>query len=325
MLAALMMTAVLSALPPQDGQAAGTRTPPDPAAAVRLEDVVVDARRLEDAAREFVDEVANPVGRRGLARWHRGVCVGVANLRPELAQQLIDRVSDVARGIGLTSHEPPCHPSILIMATSDADAFTERFIAMRPALFQPGGSGMNQGPAALERFRSSDQVVRWWSVSQPTDSDTGVSAVRMPGQCNLNCIGAGSAVQYAPNTAVRGTARLSSQYRQDLKRTFVIVDVDRLGGVTLTQLADYIAMVALAQIDPDADTSRFETVLNLFDDPAGVQGLSGWDQAYLEGLYGASWYRISQNSQVHAVSDNIAREYRQDRAAEDRDEGGDGR
>ncbi|MFA4893817.1 hypothetical protein [Brevundimonas sp.] len=315
MIAALMLAAALT-LPQQERAA----PPPDPDAAVRLEDVVVDSRRLEDAAREFVDEVSNPVGRRGLARWHRGVCVGVANLQPELAQPLIDRVSDVARGIGLTSHEPPCHPTILIVATTDADDFTEKFIAMRPALFRPGGSGMNQGPAALERFRTSDQVVRWWSVSQPTDSDTGQSAVRMPGQCNLNCTGTGSAIQYAPNTPVRGTARLSSQYRQDLKRTFVIVDVDRLGEVTLDQLGDYIAMVALAQIDPDADTSRFETVLNLFEDPSRVRGLSGWDQAYLNGLYGASWYRINQNSQVHAVSDTIAREYRQDRASEDLDD-----
>jgi len=298
------MVAAALALP-QDQTA-----PPAPDPVLRLEDVVVDARRLEDAAREFVDEVAHPVRRRGMARWHRGVCVGVANLRAETARYLIERVSDVARGIGLTSSEPPCQPTILIVATTDANAFTQQFIAMRPALFRPGGSGMDQGGAALERFRSTNAAVRWWNISQPTDSDTGRPAVRMPGQCSHTCTGVGSAAQYAPQTDIRGAARLSSQYRQDLKRTFVIVDVDRLGEVTLDQLSNYIAMVALAQIDPNADTSRFETILNLFDEPASVTGLSGWDQAYLEGLYGASWYRISQSSQVRAISGNIAREYR---------------
>lgn len=313
MLAALLVAAALAL--PQDPPVPPTADPgPDPV--FRLEEVVVDARRLEDAAREFVDEVADPVNRRGMARWHRGVCVGAANLGPEMAQYLVDRVSDVARGVGLTSSEPPCDPTILIIATTDANTFTEQFIAMRPALFRPGGSGMDQGRAALERFRTTDRPVRWWNVSQPTDADTGQSAVRLPGQCNGSCTGAGSADQYAPNTQVRGAARLSSQYRQDLKRTFVIVDVDRLGDVTLEQLGDYIAMVALAQIDPDADTSRFETILNLFDEPSGVTGLSGWDQAYLEGLYGASWYRINQGSQVRAISDNIAREYRGARASE---------
>lgn len=300
MFAALMVAATLAL--PQDQTAPPAPVPgSDPI--VRLEDVVVDARRLEDAAREFVDEVADPVRRRGMARWHRGVCVGVANLQPETAQYLIDRVSDVARGIGLASSEPPCHPTILIVATTDADAFTEQFIAMRPRLFRPGGSGMDQGGAALERFRTSDAPVRWWNVSQPTDADTGEAAVRMPGNP-------------APFTRVRGPSRLTSPYRQDLKRTFVIVDVDRLGEVNLGQLGDYIAMVALAQIDPEADTSRFETVLNVFETPSSVPGLSGWDQAYLDGLYGASWYRINQNSQVRAISDNIAREYRGARAAE---------
>lgn len=309
MLTTLMVAAAL-VLP----QTPAPRATVDPDPYIRLEDVVVDARRLEDAAEEFVNEVAAPVRRRGMARWHRGVCVGVANLQPEIAQYLVDRVSDVARELGLTAGQPSCTPTILIIATTDADAFAEDFVAMRPVLFRPGGSGMDRGGAALDRFMNSGQVVRWWNVSQPTDSDTGQSVVRMPGQCNLSCSpmsgGSSSVFEFAPNTPVRSVSRLSAQYRQDLKRTFVIVDVDRLGDVTLAQLSDYIAMVALAQIDPDADTRRFDTILNLFDDPTAVAGLSGWDTAYLEGLYGATWARISQNSQVHAISDNIAREYR---------------
>lgn len=313
MLAALMVAATLAL--PQDRTAPPA---PDPVSdpVVRLEDVVVDARRLEEAAEEFVDAVADPVGRRGLARWHVGVCVGVANLEGETAQYVADRVSDVARELGLRAHEPPCHPSILIVATTDGAAFAEQFVAMRPVLFRPGGSGMNQGPAALERFRTSDRVVRWWSVSQPTDADTGLSVVRMPGQCNRTCTGDGSAVDYAPNTSVRSVSRMSSQYRQDLKRTFVIVDVDRLGDVTLAQLADYIAMVTLAQIDPDADTGRFETILNLFDQPGAAPGLTSWDRAYLHGLYETEWFRVSQNSQVRVISDTIANEYRGAQPAE---------
>lgn len=311
MLVALIVAATL-ALPQDRTPAPAPSTDP----VIRLEEVVVDARRLEDAAEEFVDAVADPVGRRGLARWHVGICVGVANLEGEAAQYLADRVSDVARGVGLRSHEPPCHPSILIVATTDGAAFAEQLVAMRPVLFRPGGSGMNQGPAALERFKTSDEVVRWWSVSQPTDVDTGLSAVRMPGQCNRTCVGVGSAVDYAPNTSVRSASRLSAQYRQDLKRTFVIVDVDRMGEVTLEQLGDYIAMVTLAQIDPDADTGRFESILNLFDEPDAVEGLTGWDRAYLEGLYESEWYRVSQNSQVRAISTTISNEYRDGQPAE---------
>lgn len=283
---------------------------------IRLEDVVVDARRLEDAAEDYVDLVAAPARRRGLARWREGVCVGVANLEPALAQQLADQVSDVARGLGLRAHEPPCHPSVLIVATVDAASFARDFVAQRPILFRVGGSGMDRGPAALEAFMSEDRAVRWWHVSVPTDSETGLAVVRLPG--HITGPGAAppgeSTVQdYAPVTAVDAPSRLSTQYVDVLKRVFVIVDVDRLNGATMEQLGAYVAMVSMAQVDPEADTRAFDTILNLFHDPAAApSGLSGWDQAYLEGLYdaGSESRRINQRSQVQAVADAIAAAYR---------------
>ncbi|HYD28274.1 hypothetical protein [Brevundimonas sp.] len=290
--------------------------PPAPVPAddpVRLEDVVVDARRLEAAAEEYVDLVAAPAGRRGLARWHDGVCVGVANLENGVSQQLADQVSDVARGLGLRAHEPPCHPSVLIIATTDAARFAEDFVAVRPVLFRVGSPGMDRGKAALRDFTTEERPVRWWHVSLPIDSQTGMPVIRMPGEVNGDGVGPGAAMDYAPITNVNSPSRLSSQYVDVLKRVFIIVDVDRLNGATAQQLGAYLAMVALAQVDPDADTSQFDTILNLFDDPAAAPpGLSGWDQAYLEGLYGSGSesHRINQRSQVQAVAAAIADAYR---------------
>ena len=86
-----------------------------------------------------------------------------------------------------------------------------------------------------------------------------------------------------------------------------------LNGASLQQLGDYVAMVAMAQVDPDADTGRFDTILNLFNDPATAPtGLTGWDRAYLEGLYdaGSQTYRVNQRAQVQAVASAIANAYR---------------
>ncbi|RYI14345.1 MAG: hypothetical protein EON48_11930 [Acetobacteraceae bacterium] len=322
MFAALAFGAALAVTGPVQDAA---QTPPAAATqqddTIRLEDVVVNARRLEEATEAFVGEVAAPVPRRGYARWHNGVCVGVVNLSPEVSQVMVDRVSDRARELGLTAGAPGCHPSILIVATRDATPFTAEFVAMRPRLFRTGATGMDRGGAAFRNFMNTDRPVRWWVVSQPTDSDTGQSAVRMQGQCNRTCTGTGSAVDYAPNTQVRSTSRIQSPYRQDMKRTFVIVDVDRLNGVSLEQLSDYIAMVSLAQVDQDADTSSFDTILNLFDSPGAVNGLTGWDNAYLQGLYEAEWYRINQSSQVRAVANTIEWKYRDGVIAEETAEG----
>lgn len=280
---------------------------PDADQPIRLEDVVVSARTLDDAVTAFVDEVAAPVPGRRMARWHEGVCVGVVNLAPEIATFIADRVSDVAREVGLRAHEPECNPSILIVATQDASSFTRAFVEQRPAIFRPGGAGMSRGSGALEKFISTDRPVRWWTVSQTTDPDTGAAAIRIPGQCQGSCV---DVMQMAPNTSARGTSRISSQYREDLKRTFVIVDVDRLQGVSMAQLADYIAMVSLAQINPEAEPGDYETILNLFEHPEFAPALTGWDQAYLAGLYESEWYRNNTRSQVRAVAQAIGREYR---------------
>lgn len=289
---------------------------------IRLEDVVIDGRRLEAAAEAYVDQVAAPANRRGLARWDEGVCVGVANLQPELAQYVADRVSDVVRSVGLRAHEPPCHPSVLIIAISDASRFTEAFVAQRPRLFRVGGTGMDRGSAELRDFINEDRPVRWWHVSIPVDSETGDVMVRLPGYIAGSGAAGGredTAQQYAPITAVHAASRLTTQSVDVLKRVFIIVDVDRLDGASPEQLADYLALVALAQIDPDGDTGRFDTILNLFDDPSSAPaGLTGWDRAYLDGLYaaGSETHRINQRAQVQAVADAITHAYR-DGQAED--------
>ena len=242
-----------------------------------LGEVVVDGRCLQEATEEFVREVGSPARGRGLARWRGGICVGVVNMQAETAHYIADRVSTVARDLGLRAGAPGCRPSVLIVATVDANAFTAEFIAMRPRLFIVGGGGMDQGRNALRRFQSTDRPVRWCNVSIPIEEDTGAIAVRLPGEI-------------APRINLRGAGGLlTTTVVDDSKRAFIIVDMDRVAGVSLTQLADYLAMVSLAQVNPDADTSGFATVLNLFreEGQAGgqVEGLTQWDMAYLEGLY----------------------------------------
>jgi len=95
-------------------------------------------------------------------------------------------------------------------------------------------------------------------------------------------------------------------------RSIIIVDVDRLAGASLVQLADYLALVALAQIDAEADTAPYPTILNLFADPASAPaGLTEWDRSYLTALYEHDQLRINRNSQVRAVAEAVTRDRRQ--------------
>lgn len=293
----------------------------EPGEVYRLEEIVVEGRRLETLAADFVREVAAPPSGRGPARWREGVCVGVANFDPEIGQYLVDRVSDVARDLGLRAGQPGCHPSILIVGTADGASFAREFVRMRPRLFRVGGSGMDRGMGPLEDFMSLDRPVRWWHVSLPTDSDSGVRTVRLPGDYQpmphlppeMDVFG------YAPARTVTSASHIQSSIEDVMARAFVVIDVDRLNGVTLQQLGDYVAMVALVQVDPKADTRRYETILNLFDDPQGVDGLSGWDRAYMEGIYASRPGRVNPMHQVQSITAAILSAYRGQARNDDQD------
>jgi hypothetical protein len=96
----------------------------------------------------------------------------------------------------------------------------------------------------------------------------------------------------------------------------VVIDVSRLDQGSFEQLADYVAMVSLVQIDPEADPSGFPTILNLFRqaDP-NLAGLTEWDLTYMTSLYGARLNQIARGAQVSAIASRMARQRRAANAA----------
>lgn len=273
----------------------GQSTPVDSGQTTELEDVEVQGRRLDERVRSFIDEVvAAPVGR-GPARWRDNICVGVANLKGEAAQYLADRVSEVAMDIGLEPGEPGCQPNILIIGTDDGAGMARGLVAARRNVFWPGGAGMNRSRAALEAFQASDHPVRWWHISLPVDSQTGALAVKLPGE-------------NPPLVAKTTSGRLRTTIRNDLGRVIIIVDMSKVDGLDLRQIADYAAMVAFSQVDPDADTEDYDSILSLFRRPQTTPHLSEWDMAYLKALYSAELNQSSATHQAGEIQGLMARD-----------------
>lgn len=278
----------------------------------QLEDVVVTAERRADMARVFVDRVAAPARGAGLGRW-REVCPGIANLERAVAQPIADRIAYLAAELGIKVQEPGCEANIIVVFTPDAPALTRALVESDPRVFRNGGNRIDRGTAALGDFVGSNEPVRWWSLSVPIDSETGRRAVRVPGDpaggpvssrvadltgCDpSDCVGAG-----VPVIQTTTSSRLNSQVVDQLYKSIVIVDADAVAGLNTTQLGDYLAMVTLSQVDPEADTGAFDTVLNLFDSPSNVAGLTEWDRAYMSALYGSNSRRRSAGAQADAVA-----------------------
>ncbi len=253
---------------------------------------------LEEQARDFVQQVSHPVRSFGIARWTKDVCVGVANASPDAAQYVVDRISQVAYLVGLNPGEPGCTANIMIMFAVDGRETANLMVERHPRSFRPwpAASGTNQSLHELETFKSSDAAVRWWQISMPVDR-MGRPAIRLD-------------ETYGPPAVAGANSRVSSLVRDELLTTLIIVDVSKLqGGANWAQLADYLAMVSLAQIDPDSDTTGYPTVLNLQRDPANTPSLTDWDESYLRALYGFDQYRVPR-AQPGGLANMLIRDQR---------------
>lgn len=268
---------------------------------VALPEVVIQGRRIEDATRDFVGRVAAPPRGRGLALWRGRVCVGAVGFQQEAGQYLVDRVSTVASDLGVRIGEPGCTPNVVIAGAEDGQAMARELVSRERRAFDTNISGANRPDGALDDFIGSTRQIRWWHVSLPVDSETGAPAVRIPGQCTGSC---DSVYDYAPTISVNAASRLNSQIRDDLQKVIIVLDVDALGDASFTQVADYVSMIALAQVDPQADTRGFNTILNLFQPAVATdEYLTDWDFAYLRGLYSADQTESNARRNARAVAD----------------------
>ena len=288
------VAAAITLAAPQEAPPTPQAVPAQSAPSTQLSDVVVERDALRDLIRTFVDEVADPLPGYGPARWDGRVCVRVVYLRPELARFMVDRIYAVARRAGLRTGAAGCRPNILIVAAADGEEMARAMVDARPGLFLTHVSGANRQSADLDEFQAADSPVRWWHISLPVNADTGQAAVRLPGQ--------------GPGVSSGETgSRLRTELQNDLQRVFIIVDFNRASGSTIRQLSDYVAMVSLAQIDPDADPSAFDTILNLFDGRPAPPELTTWDRDYLRALYDARLDQRQPNAQLEAVARTMLR------------------
>jgi hypothetical protein len=261
-------------------QAPANPTEDEPPAGI--EEVVVRGQRMseiDDGLRifiqDFIGEVVRTPPGRGYARWNRRLCVGVSNLQADAAQYIVDRISLLAVDVGLEIGEPGCIPNVIVIFATDAKFVAKYMVENEPLHFRPAGLGsgdMSLSRAALAEFAASDRAVRWWHVSLPVDARTGNPAIAIPGQGY-------------PTIAVAGPSRIHSGIRDDLQHVLIVVDATKLKGTTWQQLADYLGVVSLAQIDPAANPAAFDSILNLFENPSAYSGLTDWDRAYVRALY----------------------------------------
>jgi hypothetical protein len=169
-------------------------------------------------------------------------------------------------------------------------------VEAEPRVFRPiaGYAGMDRGLESLDHFVASEAAVRWWHVSLPVDARTGNPAIQT---ANISCP---TSPYCFPVFFVDGPSRVHSGVRDDLQYVIILVDATKLTGTTWQQLGDYLSLVTLAQIDLNTDPAEFDSILNLFSNPAAYSGLTDWDRQYVHALY-----RFNPERAVHMQGNEI--------------------
>ena len=263
-----------------------------------VEDVEVEGRRSVQTPREqtqeFVRETTTSSFGARPGRWRTTVCVRVANFDPQASQYMIDRIADVSEALGLRSGEPGCTPNIYILATHDGQAQARDLVRRSPEAFRPRIIHTAPPRSAIARFENTDAPVRWWQNTIEMGVDTSTPVARWPGE---------------ELSLVRATlgSRLRATTRFDLLNVYVILDISKMEGVSLTALSDYVAMISLAQVDPEGDYGQMDTILNLFGSDRDRKGMSQWDLDYLSARYGIEHDVVDSRQESMALVNEIQR------------------
>jgi hypothetical protein len=158
----------------------------------------------------------------------------------------------------------------------------------------------------VSRSPESLPVRTWHNVSLGPAS--GAPEVTAPGA--IPSVGSKSSGLGAIPTvkSTGGGSRIVSTVSENLQSVLVLVNTNQAAGVTLRQLADYIAMVSFSKVDLEADFGQANTILRLFaGDGATVWpgGLTTWDLGFLRGLYRQSFEAVHQRT---AISSRMVRD-----------------
>ncbi len=253
-----MLAALALALRAQQAETARPAAPAPPADVVVRGSTDAELRRLTEA-------LTRSTQGRQLSRWHRSVCASVIGFDDRHGAFIKARLTSLADSLGLKPPAERCAPNVFVIGTTGADGFTRALVKRSPGLFGNPNYGVAHGaginPLLVPR------PVRWIQGSQTVVSDCAVE-----GYCN----------SYALNS------RIKMPTHESLTASIVIVDLDKLNGLVWQQLADYVALVALARPKLDADYGP-GTILSLFAardrGERGPAGLTAEDQAFLTALY----------------------------------------
>lgn len=293
------VSSVLTAAMLAASGAQAQQTTPPPKPALDTVEVVGHREKLSKEVQTFVGKLTQLDGEL-VSSWVMPICPKVVADDPAHAEYIRQRLLEVAREVPFDAEtDAKCRANTFVIVTSAPEKFIAQWKERDPGMF------IWRPRRDVTRSPESLPVRTWHNVAiEPADGE-----VMMEG----NTATIGSRLPSGAKKYKAKASRIQSNVSENLKSVLVLVDTNQAAGVTLRQLADYIAMVSFSKVDLDVDFGRSNSILRLFADDGIVRpdSLTTWDLAFLRGLYRQSFEAVQQrqaitNRMVRDLVENVA-------------------
>lgn len=272
----------------------------------REDPVLVEGYRLhpETAVRETI----SGAGVIPLARFEDKICPGVVGLAPAQADKMLQLIREAMVSLGGDIQKAGCTANATVIFTPQPAEFVAKLAAKEPGYF-------NFTPAQLKQFTAKSRPVVSWHVIEMRDRDGNeLGTSRDVGMANARILDQPAAAGVPMSARVlrnTGASHLQTSSRADMLFGFAVVDAAKIQGKSLEQLAALATLHLLLEINQDAGSNNPASILSLFNDrPEGAalpNGLSKFDRAMIEGLYGPKENNRSASQQFSQIATAVRR------------------
>lgn len=236
-----------------------------------------------------------------LARWKQGICPLTAGLRPEAVKFVTKRIKDIAAQVGAPVNEREnCKVNLEVVFTTSPQTLLDHVSILYPFVL-----GYHDNSAQAAQLAAVKWPIQSW-YSTATDDLRGNVQVDEAKKKGMGMTldmpnvpaGWGGGIQTTatptltmnmPDAQVVNVtgSRLGDGVSSDFNHVVVVAEPAKLLDYEIGTLADYIALLALSQIQQPDQCQELPTLLNLLAPgcSAPPKGLTNVDLAYLRALY----------------------------------------
>ena len=256
-----------------------------------------------------------------IARWESGICPLTVGQQPARAQYITQRLKDIAATVEVPVNKTEsCTPNIEIVFTNTPQELLDN-VRRHDADYL----GYAESSAGREKLALVTRPIQAWYTTQTKDLrgsasiDSGRSKGAGASMSNFTsvpcsgCTGRNTAsidMADAKFASVSGN-RISDGMRSTLYHVLIVVDPRKLPDYETGRVADYIAMLALTQLNSLDTCQQLPSIVNMLAPGCENKpnGITEEDLAYLRGLYKMSPQKslvVQPNEIADRMSETLA-------------------